>query len=41
MSFQRIIAGLLLLTIAGLAAASYFLWRSNTQVQMLKAFVEG
>jgi hypothetical protein len=31
----------LLLTIAGLATASYFLWRTNNQLQTTKAFVEG
>ena len=41
MWFQRIIAGLLLLTIAGLAAALYFNFRINNQLQTLKTFVEG
>jgi hypothetical protein len=41
MWFQRIVAVLLALTVAGLVVASYFLWRSNAQLQMLKAFVEG
>jgi hypothetical protein len=41
MWFQRIVAGLLLLAIAGLAAALYVDWRINTQLQTLKTFVEG
>ena len=41
MWFQRIVAVVLALTVAGLAVASYFLWRANTQLQMLKAFTEG
>jgi len=41
MTFQRIIAGLLVLTIAGLAASFYLIWRTNTQLQTMKAFVEG
>jgi hypothetical protein len=41
MWFQRIMAGLLLLAIAGLAAVSYFAFRTNAQLQTLKSFVEG
>jgi hypothetical protein len=41
MWFQRIVAGLLPLTIAGLAAALYLNWKTNTQLQTLKTFVEG
>ena len=41
MWFQRIVAGLLLLTVAGLAAALYMNWKTNTQLQTLKTFVEG
>src|SRR6201999_2576409 len=41
MWFQRITAGLLLLAIAGLAAVSYFSFRTNSQLQTLKSFVEG
>ena len=41
MWFQRIVVGLLVLTIAGLAAALYLNWRTNTQLQTLKTFVEG
>ena len=41
MWFQRIVAGLLLLTVAGLAAALYLNWKINTQLQTLKTFVEG
>jgi hypothetical protein len=40
MTFQRIIAGLLALTIAGLAGAFYLNWKTTTQLQTLKAFVE-
>jgi hypothetical protein len=41
MWFQRIIAGLLVLAIAGLAVALYLNFRTNTQLQTLKSFVEG
>lgn len=41
MWFQRIVAGLLLLTVAGLAVTSYIDWKINTQLQTLKSFVEG
>jgi hypothetical protein len=41
MWFQRIVAGLLLLAVAGLAAALYIDWRINNQFQTLKSFVEG
>ena len=41
MTFQRIIVGLLILTIAGLAASFYLNWKTNAQLQTMKAFVEG
>ncbi|MGC1561038.1 MAG: hypothetical protein WA820_14470 [Bradyrhizobium sp.] len=41
MTFQRIIAGLLILTIAGLAASLYLTWKTNGQLQTMKAFMEG
>jgi hypothetical protein len=41
MWFQRIIAGLLVLAIAGLAVALYLNFRINAQLQTLKSFVEG
>ena len=41
MTFQRIISGLLILTIAGLAGACYVDWRLATQLRTVKAFVEG
>jgi hypothetical protein len=41
MTFQRSIVGLLILTIAGLAASLYINWKSNAQLQTMKAFVEG
>ena len=41
MRFQRIIAGLLILTIAGLAGSFYLNWKMLTQLQTVKAFVEG
>jgi hypothetical protein len=41
MWFQRIIAGLLLVAIAGLAAALYLNWKTNTQLQTMKSFIEG
>jgi len=40
MTFQRIIAGLLALTIVGLAGAFYLNWKTTTQLRTLKAFVE-
>ena len=40
MTFQRIIAGLLALTIAGLAGAFYMNWKTTNQLRTLKAFVE-
>jgi hypothetical protein len=41
MTFQRIIAGLLVLAIAGLAASFYVNWKIYSQLQTMKAFVEG
>src|ERR1700681_2854034 len=41
MTFQRIITGLLVLTIAGLAAAFYIDWKLAIQLRTVKAFVEG
>jgi hypothetical protein len=41
MMFQRIIAAFLMLTIAGLAASFYLVWKTNAQLQTMKAFVEG
>jgi hypothetical protein len=41
MTFQRTIAGLLILAIAGLAAAFYMNWKTATQLRTMKAFVEG
>jgi hypothetical protein len=41
MNFQRAMAGLLILTIAGLAGAFYMNWRTLTQLRTMKAFVEG
>jgi hypothetical protein len=41
MTFQRTIVGLLILTIAGLAAAFYMNWKLLTQLRTVKAFVEG
>ena len=41
MTFQRIVAGLLLLLIAGLAGAFYMNWKTLTQLRAMKAFVEG
>jgi hypothetical protein len=40
MNFQRIVIGLLILTIAGLAGAFYMDWRMFTQLRTVKAFVE-
>jgi hypothetical protein len=41
MTFQRMITGLLVLTIVGLAASFYVNWRTFSQLQTMKAFVEG
>ena len=41
MTFQRIMAGLLVLVIAGLAGAFYMNWRTLNQLRTMKAFVEG
>ena len=41
MNFQRILAGLLLLTIVGLAGSFYLNWRTLTELRTTKAFVEG
>jgi hypothetical protein len=41
MTFQRIVVGLLILTIAGLAGAFYMNWKTLTQLRTVKAFVEG
>jgi hypothetical protein len=40
MTFQKIAAGLLALTIAGLAGAFYLNWKTTNQLRTLKAFVE-
>jgi hypothetical protein len=41
MAFRRIVVGLLILVIAGLAGALYIDWKLATQVRTMKAFVEG
>jgi hypothetical protein len=41
MTVQRTIVGFLILSIAGLAASLYMNWKTNTQLQTMKAFVEG
>ena len=41
MTFQRIILGLLILAIIGLAGAFFLNWKTATQLRTLKAFVEG
>jgi hypothetical protein len=41
MNFQRIVVGLLILTIAGLAGAFYIDWKLAVQLRTVKAFVEG
>src|SRR3979411_2246051 len=41
MRFQRIVVGLLILVIAGLAGAFYIDWKLATQLRTVKAFVEG
>jgi hypothetical protein len=41
MTVQRTMVGLLILSIAGLAASFYMNWKTNTQFRTMKAFVEG
>ena len=41
MTFQRIVAGVLLLLVAGLAGAFYMNWKTLGQLRTMKAFVEG
>src|ERR1700716_3634989 len=41
MTFQRIVAGFLVLLIAGLAGAFYMNWKTLGQLRTMKAFVEG
>jgi hypothetical protein len=41
MTFQRVIVGLLILVIAGLAGAFYIEWKQAVQLRTVKAFVEG
>ncbi len=41
MTFQRIIVGLLILMIAGLAGSFYMNWKTATQLRTVRAFVEG
>jgi hypothetical protein len=41
MTFQRIIAGILVLLTAGLAGAFYMNWKTLGQLRTMKAFVEG
>jgi hypothetical protein len=41
MTFQRIVIGLLILIIAGLAGAFYIEWKMAVQLRTVKAFVEG
>jgi hypothetical protein len=40
MSFQRIVIGLLVLLVAGLAGSFYMNWKTRTQLRTVKAFVE-
>src|SRR3977135_422651 len=41
MTFQRIVAGILVLLIAGLAGTFYMNWKTLGQLRTMKAFVEG
>jgi hypothetical protein len=41
MTFQRTMVGLVILLIAGLAAAFYINWKILTELRMVRAFVEG
>jgi hypothetical protein len=41
MTFQKVMAGLMVLVIAALAGSFYMNWRTLTQLRTIKAFVEG
>jgi hypothetical protein len=41
MIFQRVVVGLLVLMIAGLAAAFFIEWKMSVQLRTVKVFVEG
>ncbi len=41
MTFQRIMAALVVLLVAGLAGSFYMNWKTLTQLRTVKAFVEG
>jgi len=41
MTFQRCVAGLLVLLVAGLAGSFYMNWKTLGQLRTVKAFVEG
>lgn len=41
MTFQRVVVGLLILIVAGLAGAFFIEWKIWVQVRTVKAFVEG
>jgi hypothetical protein len=41
MNFQRVVVGLLILIVAGLAGAFFVEWKIWVQVRTVKAFVEG
>lgn len=41
MTFQRSIAGIIILLVAGLAGSFYLNWKTTGEVRTLKAFMEG
>ena len=41
MNFKRLVIGLLVLLVAGLAGSFYVNWKTLTQLRTVKAFVEG
>jgi hypothetical protein len=41
MNFKRLVIGLLVLLVAGLAGSFYMNWKTLTQLRTVKAFVEG
>jgi hypothetical protein len=41
MNFKRLVIGLLVLLVAGLAGSYYVNWKTLTQLRTVKAFVEG
>ena len=41
MTLQRIVFGLLIVVIVGLAVSFYLTWKVNRQLETMKSFIEG